>query len=102
MVPRFGLAAVGFPIIVTLLIPWRTIYGPRFFSPRELSILDAPTADSSAVLVSVGAEIERVTGEGLDVAPDTGIEGTAMRDAESSDEKGLKYRRAAHIWDEEG
>lgn len=44
----------GFPVLVTLLIPWRYYYGPRVFTPRELAILDAPTANSEAVLISVG------------------------------------------------
>lgn len=38
------IAAVGFPIIILLLIPVRTWLLPRYFSPEELRILDAPTA----------------------------------------------------------
>lgn len=38
------IAAVGFPIFILLLIPIRTWVLPRYFTPLELSILDAPTA----------------------------------------------------------
>jgi hypothetical protein len=48
------IAATGFPVLIMLLIPWRYYYGPRIFSPRELAILDAPTANSEAVLISIG------------------------------------------------
>jgi hypothetical protein len=45
--------------------------------------------------------IGRTKGEGLEVAPDTGIEGTATRVDESPESKGLKRRRAAQMQDEE-
>ena len=38
------IAAVGFPIIILLLIPARTWVLPRYFTSEELRILDAPTA----------------------------------------------------------
>ena len=38
------IAAVGFPIIILLLIPARTWILPRYFTSEELQILDAPTA----------------------------------------------------------
>jgi boron transporter len=39
------IAAVGFPIIILLLIPLRTLVVPRLpFSAVELDILDRPTA----------------------------------------------------------
>jgi hypothetical protein len=38
-------AAVGFPVIILLLIPLRTLVVPQMpFSPEELGILDRPTA----------------------------------------------------------
>lgn len=69
-------AAIGFPVIIILLIPLRYYFGPKWFTPRQLSVLDAPTANSPAVMVSIGSDLSRVTGEGLHVAPDTGIEGS--------------------------
>lgn len=48
-----SIAAIGFPIIIALLIPLRVYLLPRLFSPKELAILDAPTA-SSFTMESVG------------------------------------------------
>ena len=47
------IAAVGFPIIILLLIPVRTFILPKYFSQQELSLLDAPTA-SPFTMESVG------------------------------------------------
>lgn len=47
------IAAIGFPVIILLLIPARTFLLPKYFSYEELSILDAPTA-SSFTMQSVG------------------------------------------------
>jgi hypothetical protein len=47
------IAAVGFPIIILLLIPFRTWVLPRWFLDEELRILDAPTA-SPFTMISVG------------------------------------------------
>lgn len=47
------IAAIGFPVIILLLIPFRTFAMPKWFSPQELSILDAPTA-SPFTMESVG------------------------------------------------
>lgn len=47
------IAAVGFPIIILLLIPVRTFVLPKWFTVQELSILDAPTA-SPFTMISVG------------------------------------------------
>jgi hypothetical protein len=46
-------AAVGFPVIILALIPVRAAVLPRWFTPLELSILDAPTAGPFA-MESVG------------------------------------------------
>jgi hypothetical protein len=38
-------AAIGFPIVIMLLVPVRTLLIPRLpFTPEELAILDGPTA----------------------------------------------------------
>lgn len=70
------LAGLGFPVLITLLIPVRYYIIPRLFTPPELTILDSPTADAPAVLSSLGHEPERVTGLGVEVAVDTGLAGT--------------------------
>ncbi|KNE93369.1 hypothetical protein PSTG_13310 [Puccinia striiformis f. sp. tritici PST-78] len=43
--------------------------------PAELSLLHSPTANAPGVMVSIGGDLSRVTGEGLGVAPDTGFLG---------------------------
>ncbi|KAH7392787.1 HCO3 transporter family-domain-containing protein [Pyrenochaeta sp. MPI-SDFR-AT-0127] len=47
------IAAIGFPVFIFLYIPMRTWLMPHFFTPQELSILDAPTA-SLFTMESVG------------------------------------------------
>ena len=47
------IAAIGFPIIILLLIPVRTFLMPKWFRPEELAALDAPTA-GAFVMESVG------------------------------------------------
>ena len=72
------IAGIGFPVIITCLIPARYYLVPRWFSPLELRILDGPTADAEGVLASLGHEPERVTGRGVEIAVDTKIAGTAF------------------------
>ncbi|KAH0445919.1 hypothetical protein IEQ34_025247 [Dendrobium chrysotoxum] len=48
------IAAIGFPVLIVLLIPFRYWIVPLWFSPSELRILDAPTADADVVLASIG------------------------------------------------
>ncbi|KAL8717951.1 MAG: hypothetical protein Q9225_004858 [Loekoesia sp. 1 TL-2023] len=47
------IAAIGFPIIILLLIPVRTFLLPKYFTQEELAVLDAPTA-SPFTMESVG------------------------------------------------
>ena len=47
------IAAIGFPIIILLLIPFRTFLLPKWFTHEELAALDAPTA-SPFTMESVG------------------------------------------------
>ncbi|KAL9100114.1 MAG: hypothetical protein Q9163_004475 [Psora crenata] len=53
------IAAIGFPIIIFLLIPVRTFLMPRYFTAEELSLLDAPTA-SPFTMESVGGNYGEV------------------------------------------
>ncbi|KAI0021926.1 HCO3 transporter family-domain-containing protein [Xylariomycetidae sp. FL0641] len=46
-------AAVGFPVCVLALVPLRALALPRLFAPRELALLDPPTA-SPFTMESVG------------------------------------------------
>ena len=47
------IAAIGFPVVILLLVPVRTFLLPRYFSAEELALLDAPTA-SLFTMESVG------------------------------------------------
>lgn len=47
------IAAIGFPVVILLLIPLRTWVLPRYFLPEELAVLDGPTA-SPFTMESVG------------------------------------------------
>ena len=47
------IAAIGFPVIIIISIPFRTFVMPRWFRDDELRILDEPTA-GSFVMESVG------------------------------------------------
>ena len=47
------IAAIGFPIIILLLVPVRTFLLPKYFTADELALLDAPTA-SPFTMESVG------------------------------------------------
>lgn len=47
------IAAIGFPVFILLLIPIRIKLLPRYFTPEELRLLDAPTA-SPFTMNSVG------------------------------------------------
>ncbi|KAG1749357.1 HCO3 transporter family-domain-containing protein [Suillus lakei] len=52
-----SIAAIGFPVIILLLVPLRTYLIPRLpFTQEELSILDGPTA-SSFTMESVGGSL---------------------------------------------
>jgi hypothetical protein len=50
------LAAIGFPLLIMLLIPLRILAVPKWFSLRELQIMDDFTATSSVVLSSLGGK----------------------------------------------
>lgn len=82
------IAAIGFPVIITLLIPFRYFVVPKWFTPDELRILDSATADADGVLASIGQETEAVTGQGQRVARDTGIAGTEWSNEEDNDDDG--------------
>jgi hypothetical protein len=48
------IAAIGFPVIVTALIPFRVYVIPKIFTREELEIMDALTATNEVVLASLG------------------------------------------------
>ncbi|KAL4753666.1 hypothetical protein BDW72DRAFT_201366 [Aspergillus terricola var. indicus] len=50
------ISAVGFPILIIAMIPFRVRILPKWFSVDELRILDSLTASNSAVLESLGGK----------------------------------------------
>lgn len=64
------IAAIGFPIIILLLIPVRTFVLPRYFTAEELSLLDGPTA-SPFTMESVGGNFGETSPEDSDVEDST-------------------------------
>ena len=60
------LAAIGFPVLIILLIPLRIFLIPRWFSLAELRVLDEFTATSSVVLRSLGGKPELPEDSGED------------------------------------
>ena len=65
------IAAIGFPIIILLLVPVRTFLLPKYFTVEELSLLDAPTA-SPFTMESVGGNF----GEKIEEAVVGGVPAT--------------------------
>jgi hypothetical protein len=74
------IAAVGFPVIILLLVPIRTFVLPKYFSDEELRILDAPTA-SPFTMISVGGNY----GESIEDLNDTTAEGTGVQSGDVSE-----------------
>ncbi|KAL8727036.1 MAG: hypothetical protein Q9166_006334 [cf. Caloplaca sp. 2 TL-2023] len=50
------IAAIGFPVLIIALIPLRWQLLPKMFSVKELTVLDALTADNAVVLASLGGK----------------------------------------------
>ncbi|KAH8428476.1 anion exchange family protein [Aspergillus melleus] len=69
-------AAIGFPILITAMIPFRVYIIPKWFSQSELDILDDLTANNTAVLASLGGP-PRFPGEGYNHGIGLGAGGEA-------------------------
>ncbi|KAK4046404.1 hypothetical protein OIO90_006575 [Microbotryomycetes sp. JL221] len=101
-----NIAGISFPVIITILIPLRVYWVPRLFTPHELAVLDAPTANSDAVLVSLGGPLQPEHGhdkyyngdagrnEGMHAATRPRIT-TKRSTGRGDEEKGLR-RRLSH------
>lgn len=89
-------AAVGFPVVILALIPVRALVLPRVFTPRELGVLDAPTA-SPFTMESVGGSYaaEGVHGHGGDGS------GSVVVPADANAETGRR-RKSEEVLAEEG
>ncbi|KFX93058.1 hypothetical protein V490_05022 [Pseudogymnoascus sp. VKM F-3557] len=65
------IAAIGFPVLVCALIPFRWQLMPKFFRVKELEIMDDLTANNKVVLASLGGPPKLPDG---DTAEDYGLE----------------------------
>lgn len=82
------IAAIGFPVIILLLIPVRSFLFPLWFTREELSVLDAPTA-SPFTMESVGGthgleENEEGDVGGVQSSDDNGVLGRNSTSSESA------------------
>jgi len=50
------IGALGFPVVITAMIPFRWVVIPKMFTDRELQVLDSLTADNPVVLASLGGK----------------------------------------------
>lgn len=50
------IAAIGFPVLITAMIPFRVAVMPKLFTAEELEIMDSLTADNVIVLASLGGK----------------------------------------------
>ncbi|PGH35042.1 hypothetical protein GX50_02073 [[Emmonsia] crescens] len=48
------IAAIGFPVLICLLIPLRVVLLPKWFTLKELEVMDDLTANNKVVLASLG------------------------------------------------
>ncbi|KAH7117681.1 HCO3 transporter family-domain-containing protein [Dendryphion nanum] len=93
------IAAIGFPVFIFLYIPLRTWGLPYWFTPEELSILDAPTA-SPFTMESVGGNHGEVLGgdeAGESDEAERGMVGTGTDLAVGGNGEGASRRRTGEI-----
>ncbi|KAK1676138.1 HCO3 transporter family-domain-containing protein [Colletotrichum godetiae] len=83
------LGAIGFPVLIILLIPMRAMLVPIWFSQKELEILDDFTATNKMVLASLGGE------PGLPGGPREESRGLERRASESK--QGVARQRAGSL-----
>ncbi|RMZ82471.1 hypothetical protein DV737_g1966, partial [Chaetothyriales sp. CBS 132003] len=72
------IAAIGFPVIIILSIPFRTFVMPKWFRADELRALDAPTA-GEFVMESVGGAYEE-NGSGSTRMPEVDVDESVIVD----------------------
>jgi hypothetical protein len=90
------IAAIGFPVLIIALIPFRTFLMPKWFTGHELSVLDALTANNPAVLVSFGGTPAGMKGTNEE-EPTNGVDGDESRGvertgSESSERRAVRQR----------
>ncbi|KAL4944174.1 hypothetical protein BDV06DRAFT_210474 [Aspergillus oleicola] len=90
------IAAIGFPVLIIALIPFRVWVIPRWFSQAELGVLDDLTANNSAVLKSLGGPPRwKVDGRGAGTEAEMGEFWSERRYSESS--RGAARQRSGSV-----
>lgn len=83
------IAAIGFPVLIILLIPLRTHLMPRWFTIHELEVMDDLTCTNKQVLASLG---------GAPVLPENSkMEDWGLERQRSEERFGVKRQRAGSI-----
>ncbi|KAK2867784.1 hypothetical protein FQN49_003475 [Arthroderma sp. PD_2] len=82
------IAAIGFPILICAMIPFRVCIVPRWFTEKELEIMDDLTANNKVVLASLG-------GTPAALAPTEGDYGLERQYSEQR--RGVARQRAGSI-----
>ncbi|CCG80994.1 HCO3-transporter family protein [Taphrina deformans PYCC 5710] len=90
------IAAIGFPVIILLLIPLRWTWMLRWFSYEELAELDTPTAEADVVLDSFGGApaIQSRTKPRSNADPEKSSATANATDATPSDARRRKLKQA--------
>lgn len=91
------IAAIGFPVLITALIPLRTFIMPKWFTEHELSVLDALTANNPAVLVSFGGTPAGMKTSGEEERGNGMHEGVERTGSESSNERKAVRQRVGSM-----
>ena len=84
------IAAIGFPVLIIALIPFRVWVVPKWFSRDELDVLDDLTANNKAVLESLGGP-PKFPGE------ENGSEHVSTERAYNEQRDGVPRQRAGSI-----
>lgn len=85
--------AICFPVIIILLIPFRHYTLPSFISAHDLSILDAPTANSDAVFVSLGGPLVDKEQAEEEAKGDIESRSTAVEEGGMEEKDGVRLRK---------
>ena len=84
---------LGFPVIMIALIPFRWNILPRLFTAKEFRIMDAPTANNTVVLASLGGK-PRVPEVESEEQTETGSPAPSQEDKWSAAERGVERSAA--------
>ncbi|KAF2680327.1 hypothetical protein K458DRAFT_373575 [Lentithecium fluviatile CBS 122367] len=92
------IAAIGFPVLIIALIPLRTSIMPRWFTARELCVLDDLTAHHEQVLASLGGRPKKMRGltadDGDEEDGESGANGEGGVDTNLDEQRDISRQRS--------